>query len=216
MATVVGMSRAWLIRAGEDASALAHMLQANVIAVRYPQIQADARTMPAEVIEQLIRDSGRTQPGVRRVRLKWFANDVAIDDLVVTPDAARREIWFAEVVSDYRFEANPSVNGYFHVRDVKWLGAMDRDLLPEQRRLEVSRRPTIVKDLDFDWWLTMASSSHHPPNLGQRTRSAKSATTTSNKHSAQTQLACANPSCGLQYPAASMIDGLCPDCHSMT
>jgi len=191
------------------------MLQANIIGVRYPQIQADARTMTADTIEKLIRESGRTQPGVRRVRLEWFANEMSVGDLVVTPDAANHQVWFAHVASDYRFEADPPVNGYFHVRDAEWIGAMDRDLLPEDRRVEASRRPTIVQDLDFGWWAAMAASATKEPKVGRRTRATRAQPRGSARPAGSTTVACSNPDCSYLYPASSLIDGLSPDCHAM-
>lgn len=209
------MARAWLIRAGEDASALDQMRHAGVIAVRYPQIQADARAMTSAEVEKLIKDSGRTQPGVRRVRLEWFVRDVVVGDLVITPNAADREVWFAEVTGDYRYEAASPVPGYFHLRDVSWLGAIDRDHLTEDRRVEVSARPTIVRDLDHDWWRKLASSSAVDFDTRRgRFRGSGSFAGSSSKAAPKPLVLCAKTDCGLRYAASAMVDGLCPECHA--
>lgn len=210
------MTRAWLIRAGEDASKLAEMVSSSVIAVRYPQIQTNAKMLSSEQIEELIAESGRSQPGVRRVRLEWFVNDVAVGDLVITPDAANHEVWFAKVVGDYLYDPNPPVPGYFHWRDVRWLGAMDRDLLPEDRRKEISVRPTIVQDLELDWWGEMASTVP-PPGSGKvrsSVRVGKPLAPSKGPQPTATKIVCGGEECGLLYSPSSLVGGLCPDCRA--
>jgi predicted Mrr-cat superfamily restriction endonuclease len=204
--------KAWLIRAGEGASALDEMRVAGVIAVRYPQIQTDARTVPSAQIEQLIEESGRTQPGVRRVRLEWFVHEVAIGDLVVTPDARRGNVWLATVTSDYMYSPTPPVAGYFHWRWVTWLGAIDRDHLPAARRTEVSRRPTIVRDLDYDWWKATTGSAVGVAGSTRRDALSLRDRTVAHKPAPVAAfVVCRHPGCGLSYPAPSMVEGLCPD-----
>jgi predicted Mrr-cat superfamily restriction endonuclease len=35
-------------------------------------------------------------------------SDIAIGDRVITPNAAAREVWFAEITGDYRYESSPA------------------------------------------------------------------------------------------------------------
>ena len=204
-----------MIRAGEDASALPEMRQAGVIALRYPQIQVDARTIESTQIEALIKDSGRTQPGVRRVRLEWFANDMSISDLLVIPDAKNHEVWFAVVTGEYQYDPSPPVAEYFHWREVNWLGAMDRDLLDEPHRRAISVRPSLVQDLDLDWWRKMSESETvHAGGLPTKKRASRVGVAREAKPLVDTRVACSNSDCRMQFSPTLMIDGLCPDCHA--
>jgi hypothetical protein len=65
-------------------------------------------------------------------QLELFASSVAVGDHVISFDAARRDfILVGRVTSLYRYEDPPTIPDHPHVRDVEWLGALDRDALPD-------------------------------------------------------------------------------------
>jgi predicted Mrr-cat superfamily restriction endonuclease len=152
-----------MIRAGEGAKHLSEMLHAAVIAVRYQEV-GDVRLLSPDQVEKSLSDNGRSDAAQLKARLLHFAFDIALGDLVVTPNARHREVWFATVAGDYRYE-NPSlVPGYLHVRDVTWLGSIDRDTsLDDEHRRQISSRITLHELFDTDWWRLQAASATLSP-----------------------------------------------------
>ena len=207
------MTRAWLIRAGEGAVELDAMRHAGVIAVRYPSV-GDATVWSDEQIEQALRDAGRANAaGQLRARIQAFANDVNIGDLVVTPNTADREVWFARVTGPYQHSQHPPVEDYFHWHEVEWLGAIDRDIdLPHDRLVDIDQQPTIYELHDTDYWNAVATT---PLSNGADALTARAARRTPTIASKQpkARIACAG-GCGLTWEPPALVDGLCPDCRS--
>jgi len=207
------MTRAWLIRAGEGAAELDAMRHVGVIAVRYPSV-GDATVWSDAQIEQALCDAGRANAaGQLRVRIRAFAKEVGVGDLVVTPNTADREVWFARVTGPYRYSQQPPVEGYFHWREVQWLGAIDRDTdLPHDRLVDIDQQPTIYELREPDYWNALAAT---PISNGADALTARAArrTATIASNQPQTRTACAG-GCGLTWEQVALVDGLCPDCRS--
>ncbi len=72
---------------------------------------------------------------------------------MITPNAKRHEVWLSRVSGDYRFEAEPRVSGYHHVRTVDWLGWLDRDASWMSDQLKAIEQPGLVTELyNREWW----------------------------------------------------------------
>jgi len=207
------MTRAWLVRAGENAVELDAMRHAGVIAVRYPSV-GDATVWSAEQIEQALSDIGRANAaGQLRARIQAFANDVSIGDLVVTPNTADREVWFARVTSPYQHSKHPPVGGYFHWREVQWLGAIDRDTdLHDDRLVDIDQQPTIYELRDVEYWDGIAATPLWNGTAALTARAARRAPTIASKQP-KPRIACEG-GCGLTWEQPALVGGLCPDCRS--
>ena len=208
------VTRAWLIRAGEGAVELDAMRHAGVIAVRYRSV-GDATMLSAAQIEEALTGDGRAAAaGQLRARIQAFANDVAVGDLVVTPNTADREVWFARVTGPYQHSLQPPIDGYFHWRDVQWLGAIDRDTaLPGDRLGDIDQQPTIYELRDAAYWNELSGTT--PLTNGTEVvtaRAARRAPTIASKQP-KARVLCAG-TCGLTWEPASLVAGLCPDCRS--
>ena len=208
------MARVWLIRAGEGAVELDTMRHAGVIAVRYRSV-GNATVWTAAQIEQALSDDGRgAAAGQLRARIQAFANDISVGDLVVTPNTADREVWFARVTGPYEHSPQPPIEGYFHWRDVQWLGAVDRDTaLPHDRLGEIDQQPTIYELRDAGYWSGLAGSTPLTNVAAAlNARAARRAPAVASKQP-KPRVLCAG-TCGLTWEQTSLIDGLCPDCRS--
>lgn len=207
------MTRAWLIRAGEGAVALDAMRHVGVIAVRYPSV-GDATVWSDGRIEQALGDVGRANAaGQLRARIQAFAKEVGVGDLVVTPNTADREVWFARVTGPYQHSQQPPVESYFHWREVQWLGAIDRDTALQHDRLaDIDQQPTIYGLRDPEYWNGVAAT---PLSNGADALTARAARRTPTVASKQpkARIACAG-GCGLTWEQPALVDGLCPDCRS--
>jgi predicted Mrr-cat superfamily restriction endonuclease len=70
-------------------------------------------------------------PGIAGM-LYRFANDVRLDDFVITPDSETRELHIGRVRGDYEFQPNGPIVHYPHTRHVGWTLAFSRDELPKR------------------------------------------------------------------------------------
>ena len=190
------------------------MRQAGVIAVRYPSV-GDATVWSDAQIEQALIDIGRgAAVGQLRARIQAFANEVAVGDLIVSPNTPDREVWFARITGRYQRSRNPPIEGYFHWREVQWLGAIDRDTsLPHDRLRDIDQQPTIYELRDADYWNEVAGST--PLTNGAHAIAARAARRTPTIASKQPKprVLCAGH-CGLTWEPPALVDGLCPDCRN--
>ena len=164
---------------------------------------------------QALCDVGRANAaGQLRVRIQAFANEVGVGDLVVTPNTADREVWFARVTGSYQNSPHPPVEDYFHWREVQWLGAIDRDTaLPHDRLADIDQQPTIYERRDRDYWNAVVAAT--PLTAGADALTARAARRNATIASKQPKprIACAGR-CGLTWEQPALVDGLCPDCRS--
>lgn len=218
------MQRVWLIRAGEDAEDIDPMRRAGLIGVRCVEV-GDATTLTAAEIEQALIDANRPSPSQLRARIQSFANEVKLGDLIVTPNASRREVWLSIVTGEYRFDAeHPRIEGYHHTHTVDWLGWLDRDAAWMKDQLKVIDQPVTLAELyNREWWwkhfdskqLSSAprpASSRPPATRTRAPRSSASKPKAAPKAKPAAMLLCAG-SCGLQWSPYVLVDGLCPDCR---
>jgi predicted Mrr-cat superfamily restriction endonuclease len=210
------MNSAWLVRSGENASEIAEMVTAGVIGVRYHQV-SDVRQLSSEQIETAIRESGRTTPAARAARLMTFADTIAIGDLIVTPDAHAHEVWFAEVTGDYVYENPSRVPRYLHTREVRWLGAIDRDTdITQDDRKQLSQRITLYPLDDAAYWVERSGLA-----TLDRPVAAKPAAKAPRKPPAVKPKPPAVPKtarceiCTYTVAAHQVVDGVCSSCRSM-
>jgi len=227
------MQRVWLIRAGADAEEIDPMRHAGLIGLPYSEV-GDATTMTSEEIEEALIEARRPAFSQVRAQLQSFAGAVKHGDLVVTPNANRREVWLSVVTGEYRFDAeNPRIASYVHTRTVDWLGWLDRDAAFMKDQLKVIDQAVALAEIyNREWWwkhfdskqLSAAprpawskvpasrtrSSTSSPRASSPRTSAAKPKPTPKPKVVAP--LLCAG-SCGLQWSPYILVDGLCPDCR---
>jgi hypothetical protein len=205
----------WLARTGEGGYALARCMAANVVALRYRTV-VDARTLSGAEIEASIARAGtRVSLGALRAMLERFVYEVAAGDVVITPHARSRRVFFATVTGDYRYENPSPVFDFLHLRTVEWFGMLDRDTeLTEERRRQIDRQPTFYELPDQPWWkerarLVCAENGQlvppeDGPRLGGRTLRQAGAPTIAT-------VPCKE--CFLAKPAAMMAGGICGDCR---
>jgi len=221
------MQRVWLIRAGEDAEVIDPMRRAGLIGIRYDEI-GDAATMTPAEIEQAFLDANRSFAGQHRARMHSFASEVKPGDLIVTPNANRREVWLSIVTGDYRFDPEPSIAGYNHTRTVDWLGWLDRDAHWMSDQSKAIEHPVVLVELyNREWWWRQydtkdrsvaprpASSKPPPKPAASRTRTASAAKpkpAPTARPKPVTMVLCAGQ-CGLQWSPHILVGGLCPDCR---
>jgi len=222
------MQRVWLIQAGTEAEQLDPMRHAGLIGLPYTEI-GDATTLTAEEIEEALIEARRPAFNQVRVQIQSFAGAVKHGDLIVTPNANRREVWLSVVTGGYCFDAeHPRIDGYFHTRTVDWLGWLDRDAAFMKDQLKVIDQPALLAEIyNREWWWKHFDSnklSVTPRPAWSKVPAARTRASTASassrsakpkptpKPKAVALLLCAG-SCGLQWSPYVLVDGLCPDCR---
>lgn len=202
----------WVARTGEGGTVLPECIAAGVVALRYRTV-GDARTATAAEIEAGLAIAGdRTALGRVRSMLEDFVSSVEVGDVVVTPHAPSREVWFGTVTGDYRYDERTPVAGYRHLRDVDWTGSIGRDHLPAGRRSQVDRPPVLYRLPDRPWWSALAERvaatdrrrPPRPPAGGRRPPGGRPAP------GLVATAVC--PACGLRKAAVGFDGGRCRDC----
>src|SRR5688572_20037575 len=118
--------QAWLTRTGEGGFALADCIRQGVVALK-------------------VADSSNR-----------FENEVQVGDIVVTPHTQERRVFFGEVTGDYELTEPALIPDLPHTRAVRWLGDLDRDKIPADRRKELDLPSTFYLLASSDEWLAEA------------------------------------------------------------
>ena len=128
-------TNAWMVRAGEGGS-LIEEFGKGVVAVGWHELGQWQAANMAELRERLSKVYPDQKSGAwqNAASVLWrFVHTLKIGDSIVTFDRQRREYLIGEITSDYRYEPG-KVPQHPHVRSVKWIGRVSRDLLKVDSR----------------------------------------------------------------------------------
>lgn len=126
------MATLWMVRC-EGGSLYESFRDRSVVAIGWHELADATKGMERETLVRRLREQ---RPECKDATIVigasqvWrFINEVAIDDEVVTYDPRSRRYLFGVVRSDARKDATAAEAGMPIVRDVTWLGEVDRDAL---------------------------------------------------------------------------------------
>ncbi|MDQ2649793.1 MAG: hypothetical protein M3Z03_09570 [Actinomycetota bacterium] len=224
------MKSVWLIRAGEG-SALAKPFEDNgVVAVGWPEIVEDLRSLSRwQLVERLERE-GKAGPDQDADELLTFRDQVVTGDLVVTPDTPNQDYLIGQVTGTYEFWGSsplvdPEHGPYRHVRRVDWWGRGDRRELADHLRKDLGYRRTIRSLPSPAEWARLAGLVQEEGRHGPRVRvpsaprtggagRARSATPKAPKPVVPADKVC--PRCGYRKRLTQFIptSEVCADCRA--
>src|SRR4051812_5034106 len=122
----------WLVRAGRRGRYASDFVAKNLVAIGWAAIGPlngrDRQDLVAAVRSEY-GDKGA--PGNAGMLFR-FANEIAVGDYVLTPDAETRELHAGRIAGDYRFDPQALLPDYPHVRGVEWTRTFNRDALPKR------------------------------------------------------------------------------------
>jgi predicted Mrr-cat superfamily restriction endonuclease len=174
--------QAWLTRTGEGGYGLADCIRQGVVALR----AADA--------------SNR------------FETEVQVGDIVVTPHTEERRVFFGEVTGEYTFEDPAPIPALPHMRTVRWLGDVDRDSIPAQRRKELDLPSTFYVLASTQDWLDRAALATGDHVSAPKTRLAPAAAKEKAAKPAEAETAkCVV--CNMTVTPTDVVDGVCDFCR---
>lgn len=148
----------WLIRAGESSRHARRFADHDIVAVGWPTTEGlqDLTGMSAgEIRACLDRDPTIAAAAQDAAELLAFRDELAVGDIVVTPDAQTAEVLFGEVTGGYEYRDPSPAEDFKHVRQVRWYGRIDRQLLPVDLEAETRWRRTIRRLKHQAEWRSM-------------------------------------------------------------
>ncbi len=122
----------WLVRAGRRGRYASDFVSRGLVAIGWPAVGDLTGRERADLVQAVRREYGdKGAPG--NAGMLWrFANEMAVGDLVLTPDAETRELHAGRIVGAYRFDTGALLDEYPNVRAVEWTTVFDRDELPKR------------------------------------------------------------------------------------
>ena len=139
-----------------------------------------------------------------------FEKEMQIGDIVVTPHTHERRVFFGEVTGEY--VETDTVPELPHTRTVRWLGDIDRDKVPADRRKELDLPSTFYSLSSTQDWLDQASAatseSVRAPKQGLKPAAAKA------KADKPVEAATAKCTiCNMTVTPTDVVDGVCDFCR---
>jgi len=139
------VQRVWVVRAGKGGVWANEFEQRGEMVVGFapvPDLTGATRQRVMELARAEFGEKGGSNAGGQ---LDAFANQIAADDLVITPERDTRELLYGRASGQYRFLAEPAFADHRHARGVEWLGRRDRDMLPERALFSLGSTLTVFK-----------------------------------------------------------------------
>jgi len=147
------MSEVWMVRAGEGGR-LIEEFEKGYVAIGWKAMGdvGGIRTQD-EMRTAYVRAYPESKPGAvgNSVAMVFkFTHVFAKGDNVITYDRETRQYLVGEIIGDYEYQ--PKVVGdYPHIRKVKWLGKVDRDVLPSSTRNALGSTLTLFAVNEDSW-----------------------------------------------------------------
>ena len=128
--------RVWVVRAGRNAAYAAQFLAEGRVAIGFDvheSVEGLTWEELSERVNKKMLDASPVAVGLAVGALFRLANDFAVGDYVLTPEAGGN-ILAGEITGPYEFHAEPSYEDYCHTRPVRWFARFPRSSLDEDMR----------------------------------------------------------------------------------
>ena len=156
------MANMWMVRAGPKSFLIDEFLSNNVVAIGWDL--GDLSDKSDDEIRELYKNKYKNLNSLNQV-LK-FKNQIKVDDYVITGNSETRTYFIGKIVSDYQrsniiTQTDSSNDAYSNIREVKWIGEVQRESLKKTTQNAVDNRVTVfnVKENAKDDILNVLSSN---------------------------------------------------------
>ena len=134
----------WMVRAGEGSFLIDEFIKNNVVAIGWNM--GDLTEKSDEEIKELFKNKYHNLRSLNEV-LK-FKNDINIGDYVLSANGETKTYFIGKITSDYKrsmviSRKDSSGDNYFDVRDVEWLGEVQRNQLNKYAQKKVGLNFTV-------------------------------------------------------------------------
>ncbi len=119
----------WMVRAGEGAFLVEDFLTKNIVAIGWNATGDLSKVENIEKLKELVRKNYPEYKNGQVIssagQIHRFLIDFKIGDCVMTYNPSERTYSIGEIVSGYKFDETSCE--YFHTREVRWIGKVQRD-----------------------------------------------------------------------------------------
>jgi restriction system protein len=140
------LDKMWMVRAGRKGVLIQDFEERGYVGVGWRELGDLSQVKSKEELAELhVKAYPDYKLGKQRMdigQITRFRFEISKGDQVVSYNSELRLYLVGEIVSDYKYRAN-SPGGYNHIREVKWLGKVDRDLLSVETKNTVGAIMTL-------------------------------------------------------------------------
>ena len=126
------MKKMWMIRAGRSAALVQDFEDQHYVAVGWIEMgdlsNIDTRENLEKVFDASYPNAKKSKKAMSLGQIARFKFEIKPGDSVITYNPEYRYYLVGEILSDYVYRAD-SPGDYNHIREVKWLGKVNRDVL---------------------------------------------------------------------------------------
>ncbi|MFH1505992.1 MAG: restriction endonuclease [archaeon] len=145
------MSKMWMVRAGPDAFLVPEFKKKNIVSIGWDKLSDLSKFKNHEEIKKALRekypDDKQGRININAGQISRFRFNFKKGDKIVTYDPQERVYLVGEITSDYIYDTK--VGTFSHIREVKWLGNVNRDKLSTSTKNTLGAISTIF-DLGED------------------------------------------------------------------
>ena len=144
------MTKMWMVRAGEDSFLIEEFLKNKIVAIGWDL--GDLSDKSDDEIEKLFLEKYKNRRSLNQVLS--FKNNINIGDYVLSAKKSTGTYFMGKILSDYKrdyaiTQKDSSGDNYFDVRDVEWLGEVQRDSLTKSTQKDIGKNATVF-DINDD------------------------------------------------------------------
>ena len=144
------MTNMWMVRAGFGSFLIDEFLKNNIVAIGWDL--GDLSDKSDNEIEELYKKKYKTRRSLNQVLR--FKNNINIGDYVLSAKKSTGTYFMGRILSDYKrsyiiTQTDSSGDNYFDIRDVEWLGEVQRDSLTKSTQKDIGINATVF-DIDDD------------------------------------------------------------------
>ena len=140
----------WMVRAGEGSFLIDEFIENNIVAIGWDL--GDLSNKSDDEIEELFKKKYKNRRSLNQVLR--FKNNINIGDYVLSAKKGTGTYFMGRIISDYKrshiiTQKDSSGDNYFDIRDVEWLGEVQRDSLSRSTQKDIGINASVF-DINDD------------------------------------------------------------------
>ena len=140
----------WMVRAGENTFLIDEFLKNNVVAIGWDL--GDLTDKSDDEIKVLFKKKYKNLHSIKNVL--DFKNEIEVNDYVISLNWQTQTYFIGKIKSDYKrsyiiTQKDSSGDNYFDIRDVEWLGEVQRDSLKKSTQKNAGKNLTVFEIDDY-------------------------------------------------------------------
>jgi len=144
----------WVVRAGEGSEIIDEVREQGVIAIGWHELGNCSNYQSREDFRQAYQQAYPDETNTYRIGMQAgqvyrFVREIAVGDIVMTPNSPARDVLIGEVTGEYEYDPG-QIDGYPHLRSVVWKRTVSRDDMSSGLRAVTGAIMTVFTVERFD------------------------------------------------------------------